>query len=73
MAGLRSAWSRVGIVALGLICGAAWDESRGQEVTPDRIGFDYETIRGLLPEDGKLIEKGVIPKDYVGFALGHEV
>ena len=73
MAGLRSAWSRVGIVALGLICGAAWDESRGQEIMPDRIGFDYETIRGLLPEDGKLIEKGVIPKDYVGFALGYEV
>ena len=73
MAGLRSAWSRVGIVALGLICGAAWDESRGQEITPDRIGFDYETIRRLIPEDGKLIEKGVIPKNYVGFALGYEV
>jgi hypothetical protein len=73
MAGLRSAWSRVGIVALGLICGAARDESRGQDITPDRIGFGYETIRRLLPEDGKLIEKGVIPRNYVGFALGHEV
>ena len=49
------------------------DESRGQEITPDRIGFDYETIRGLLPEDGKLVEKGVIPRNYVGFALGYEV
>jgi hypothetical protein len=73
MAGLRSAWSRVGIVALGLIGAAARDESRGQDITPDRIGFDYETIRGLLPEDGKLIEKGVIPRNYVGFALGYEV
>jgi hypothetical protein len=47
--------------------------ANAQEIAPDRIGFDYATLRKLLPEDGKLIEKGEISKDYIGLALGHEV
>lgn len=63
---------RLCIVVSLLLVGSLTGELTGQ-VVPDKVTFNYKTLRKLLPPDGTLIEIGQVSKDYVGIALGHVV